>query len=84
MKKWLFPVLGCLACALVLAAAAVLPYRAMLAQDAARLSAPHSIPGGAPAGGLCEQAAQSQAAQALHAHAGRSQRRQRRCPARRI
>ena len=67
MKKWLFPALGCLACALVLAAAAVLPYRAMLAQDAARLSAPHSIPGGAPAGGLCEQAAQSQAAQALYA-----------------
>ena len=42
MKKWLFPALGCLACALVLAAAAVLPYRAMLAQDAARL--PRRIP----------------------------------------
>ena len=50
----------------LLAAAAVLPYRAMLAQDAARLSSPHPIPGGASAGGLCEAAAQSAAAQALY------------------
>lgn len=66
MKKHLLSALGCLACVLALAAAAVLPYRAMLAQDAARLSSPHPIPGGAPAGGLCEAGAQSAAAQALY------------------
>ena len=32
MKKWLFPALSCLACVLVLAAAAVLPYRASMAR----------------------------------------------------
>ena len=63
MKKWLFPALGCLACALVLAAAAVLPYRAMLAQDALQQLHVELI----TMGGLCEQAAQSQAAQALYA-----------------
>ena len=47
MKKHLLSALGYLACVLALAAAAVLPYRAMLAQDAARLSSPHPIPGGA-------------------------------------
>lgn len=66
MKKHLLSALGYLACVLALAAAAVLPYRAMLAQDAARLSSPHPIPGGASAGGLCEAAAQSAAAQALY------------------
>ena len=64
MKKHLLSALGCLACVLALAAAAVLPYRAMLAQDAARLSSPHPIPGGAPAGGLCEAGAPTPAAPA--------------------
>ena len=67
MKKWLFPALGCLACALVLAAAAVLPYRAMAAQDAARLSAVHPLPGADVPAGLSEKAAQSDTAQALYA-----------------
>lgn len=67
MKKWLFPALGCLACALALAAAAVLPYRAMAAQDAARLAAVHPLPGADVPAGLSEKAAQSDAAQALYA-----------------
>lgn len=67
MKKWLFPALGCLACALVLAAAAVLPYRAMAAQDAARLSAVHPLPSADVPTGLSEKAAQSDTAQALYA-----------------
>ena len=39
MNRYLGAALGWAVCALALAAAAVLPYRAMAAQDAARLAA---------------------------------------------
>ena len=67
MNRYLSAALGCAVCAVALAAAAVLPYRAMAAQDAARLAAVHPLPGADVPAGLSEKAAQSDAAQALYA-----------------
>ena len=67
MNRYLGAALGWAVCALALAAAAVLPYRAMAAQDAARLAAVHPLPGADVPAGLSEKAAQSDAAQALYA-----------------
>lgn len=67
MNRYLGAALGWAVCALALAAAAVLPYRAMAAQDAARLAAVHPLPSADIPTGLSEKAAQSQAAQALYA-----------------
>lgn len=67
MNRYPGAALGCAVCAVALAIAAVLPYRAMAVQDAARLSAVHPLPSADVPTGLSEKAAQSDTAQALYA-----------------